>query len=311
MASLELDVDAELKAFSFTRRAHRDVYPSIDPRRPELSQAGKVIVVTGASRGIGKLGFAASFAQANAAAVVLIGRSAGDLAETEKLVNSINPDIQILSIPLDVTDTAGVTKAFEDIVARFGAPHVLINNAGYINPLDSIADADVDLWWRTQEVNVKGTFLMSKAYLKAVKDAPVADRTIINVTSLAAQGFPPGMSSYSPAKLALCKFTAYLAQENPDITAVSLDPGLVPTDMGHSVPYLAQFLHDTPELSGGIAVWLATGDKRFLTARYVAANWNVEELESRKEEIMDGNFLTFGLKGKFGISGVVVEGRKH
>lgn len=95
-------------------------------------------------------GFAASFAQANAAAVVLIGRSAEQLAETEKLVNSLNPDTKVLSIPLDITDTAGVTKAFEDIVARFGSPHVLINNAGYINPLDSIADVDVDLWWGTQ-----------------------------------------------------------------------------------------------------------------------------------------------------------------
>lgn len=55
MASFEMDVDAELKAFSFTQKAHRDVYPAIDPRRPELSQAGKVIIVTGASRGIGKL----------------------------------------------------------------------------------------------------------------------------------------------------------------------------------------------------------------------------------------------------------------
>jgi hypothetical protein len=55
MASLELDVDAELKAFSFTRRAHRDGYPTIDSRRPELSQAGKVVIITGASRGIGKL----------------------------------------------------------------------------------------------------------------------------------------------------------------------------------------------------------------------------------------------------------------
>lgn len=152
---------------------------------------------------------------------------------------------------------------------------------------------------------------MSQAFLKAIRDAPSAPRTMINVTSMAAQGFPPGMSSYSPAKLALCKFTAYLAQENPEITTVSLDPGLVPTDMGHSVPYLAQFLHDTPELSGGTAVWLASGDKKFLTGRYIAANWNVEELESRKEEIKDGNFLTFGLKGKFGIPGVVVEGRKQ
>ena len=55
MAPLELDVDAELKTFSFTRKAHRDVYPAIEPSRPDHSQVGKVIIVTGASRGIGKL----------------------------------------------------------------------------------------------------------------------------------------------------------------------------------------------------------------------------------------------------------------
>lgn len=70
-----------------------------------------------------------------------------------------------------------------------------------------------------QEVNVKGTFLMSQAFLKAIQDAPSAPRTIIDVTSMAAQGFPPGMSSYSPSKIAVCKFTAYLAREDPDIIA--------------------------------------------------------------------------------------------
>lgn len=95
-------------------------------------------------------GFAVSFAQANAAAVVLIGRSAVDLIETERLVTSINSETKVLSIPLDVTDADGVTKAFEEIVARFGAPHVLINNAGHINAPESIVDVDVDSWWRTQ-----------------------------------------------------------------------------------------------------------------------------------------------------------------
>ncbi|KAJ5153499.1 uncharacterized protein N7482_009977 [Penicillium canariense] len=310
MSTLALDVDDELKAFSFTSKAHRDVYPAIDPCLAGHSQAGKVIIITGASRGIGKLGFAASFARANAAAIVLIGRSAGDLAETEKLVNSINPETKVLLISLDVTNAAGVTKAFEDIVARFGVPHVLINNAGYINPLDPIADVDVDLWWRTQEVNVKGTFLMTNAFLKATGNTPSTPTTIVNLTSMAAQGLPPGMSSYSPAKIAICRFTDYLATENPNITSVSLDPGLVPTDMGHSVPYLAGYLHDTPELSGCVAVWLASGDKAFLSGRYIAANWNVEELEARKKEIKDGDFLTFGLRGKFGIPGVVVEGHR-
>ena len=152
---------------------------------------------------------------------------------------------------------------------------------------------------------------MSKAFLKTIREAPSATRTIINVTSMAAQGIPPGMSSYSPAKLAVSKFTAYLAQENPEITAISLHPGLVPTDMGQSVPYLAPFLQDTAELAGGTAVWLAAGDKKFLTGRYITVNWDMEELESRKDEIKDGDLLTFGVKGKFGIPGVVIEGRKQ
>lgn len=161
-----------------------------------------------------------------------------------------------------------------------------------------------------QEINVKGTFLVSQAFLKAIQDVPSAPRTIINVTSIASQGCPPSMSSYSPSKISMCKFTAYLAQENPDITAVSLDPGFVLTDMSDSVPYLAGLFHDTPELSGGTAVWLASGDKAFMTGRYIAAYWDVEELESRKEEIIDGDFLTFGLRGKFGLPGVVIEGRE-
>ena len=54
MASLEMDVDAQVKALAFTTKNYRDVYPAIDPSRPELSQAGKVIVITGASRGLGR-----------------------------------------------------------------------------------------------------------------------------------------------------------------------------------------------------------------------------------------------------------------
>lgn len=127
---------------------------------------------------------------------------------------------------------------------------------------------------------------------------------------MAAQGVPPGMSSYSPAKLAVCKFTQFLALEHPGITSISLDPGVVATDMGNSVPYLAPFLGDTPELSGGAAVWLSSGDKSFLSGRYVSVCWDVEELESRQEEIRtNGKLLTFRLEGEFGGSDVTVEGK--
>ncbi|KAA8652851.1 hypothetical protein EYZ11_003320 [Aspergillus tanneri] len=295
MATPEFDPDCEVKACAFTSKNYRDVYPAIDPSRPDLSQAGKA--------------FAASFARANVAALGLIGRSAEGLAETEKLINKINPETKVLSIVVDVTDEAGMSNAFRNIVVRLGVPHVLVNNAGTLVSLKPIVDTDVDSWWKTQETNVKGTFVATKAFLNQIGASPSA-ATIINMTSMAAQGVPPGMSSYSPAKLSVVKFTQFLAAEHPTITSISLDPGVVPTDMGHSVPYLAPLMKDTPELSGGTAVWLASGDKSFLSGRYVSVNWNVEELEKRKVEIKDGNLLTFRLNGCFGGPEVTVEGSK-
>ena len=123
---------------------------------------------------------------------------------------------------------------------------------------------------------------------------------------MGASGIPPGGSTYSMSKLALTKLTAFLNYEYPAITSVSLDPGIVATDMGHSVPYLASFLLDTPELVGGAAVWLSSGDKKFLSGRYFSSNWDVEEIERRKEEIVDGNQLMFRLKGNFAENATVV-----
>ncbi|CAI7678836.1 unnamed protein product [Penicillium manginii] len=309
MATLEFDPDCAVKEIAFTRKNYRDVYPAVDPTRPELSQEGKVIFITGASRGIGQLGFAVSFARANAAALVLLGRSSEGLTETERLVNEINPSTKVLSIPVDVTDEAGMNKAFETAVEKLGVPQVLINNAGQLVKLDTIVNTDVESWWKTQEINVKGTFIATKAFLKHVGEVPSAPTTIINVISTASQGVPPGMSSYSPSKLAVSKFTQFLAMEHPTITSVNLDPGVVATNMAHSVPWLAPFIGDTPELSGGTAVWLATGDRSFLSGKYFNVCWNVEELESRKEEIKSGRLLTFTLNGKFGGPDVTVEGK--
>ncbi|KAJ5593982.1 uncharacterized protein N7459_000190 [Penicillium hispanicum] len=101
MATTEIDADSQ---------NYRDFYPAIHPSRPENSQSGKVAVITGASRSLGQQAsrsvnlrniqsrltreqsFAASFAHTNTAAIALIGRSAGGLAETEKLIHSINPN---------------------------------------------------------------------------------------------------------------------------------------------------------------------------------------------------------------------------
>jgi hypothetical protein len=65
-------------------------------------------------------------------------------------------------------------------------------------------------------------------------------------------------------------------------------------------------MHETPELCGDLAEWLSTGDKSLLSSSYVPANWDVDELERRTLEIVNGGLLATCLKGRFGGNGAVV-----
>ena len=73
---------------------------------------------------------------------------------------------------------------------------------------------------------------------------------------------------------------------------------MVLTDM--TLDALVPFSLDTAELVGGVGVWLSTGDKKFLSGRYITVNWDVEELVARKEEIVEGDKLKVQLVGNFG-----------
>jgi NAD(P)-dependent dehydrogenase (short-subunit alcohol dehydrogenase family) len=115
------------------------------------------------------------------------------------------------------------------------------------------------------------------------------------------------MDSYTISKVAVTKFTEFLAAEYPSITSISLGPGMVATDMGVSVGLIAPFLFDTVDLVGGVAVWLCSGDKRFLSGRYVSVNWDVDELERRKEEIVAKDLLSSGLRrGEVAVDELVI-----
>ena len=123
--------------------------------------------------------------------------------------------------------------------------------------------------------------------------------TVINLTSAAATTVYQGVgSSYSLSKLISLQLVGWIAVENPNVTAIALHPGMVLTDM--TVESVKRFNIDTPELVGGVGVWLSTEKAQFLGSRYMNANWSVEELVERKDEIIGGNKLTIALVGKFG-----------
>ena len=148
--------------------------------------------------------------------------------------------------------------------------------------------------YSTQDVNVKGTALMCKGFLQLLGSEKRG--SIVNITAGLAVMVRPGASGYSLSKMVAHQITAFIAAENPNVTAVGLHPGIVKTRLV-SGPF-AKFAKDTPALVGGVSVWLTSKDARFLSGRLVASNWSVDDLISRKAEIAKENLLTIQLNAE-------------
>ncbi|KAI4927830.1 hypothetical protein J4E85_006342 [Alternaria conjuncta] len=301
MADLsKLPKDFYVTSMQFTKNAHQDAYPAIDPSIPEHSLAGKVAVITGASRGIGAMAMVPAFVKAGVKGVVLLASNAEKLAATEKSVREANPNIETLTYALDISDTKGVEAAFEAIRQKFGHADVLVNAAGAMTgDGPKLHDTDPDQWWRNFEINGKGNYLLIRSFLRLLP-SPDTPATIVNVSSWQAFFTVPPLGAYFMSKFILDALATYVAAEYPNVTAVSMHPGLVATDMLRE-PFRSLFNQDSPELVGGTAVWLCQEKAKFLSGRFIAANWDVEDLLSRKEEIVKNDLLKLTLKGDFGV----------
>ncbi|KAK9429600.1 hypothetical protein V1505DRAFT_373538 [Lipomyces doorenjongii] len=282
---------------SFTKNVYRDVYPGVDPTSPALSQAGKIVVITGASRGIGKYGFALAFAKANAKAIVITARNTATLKETEEEIRKVNEKVEILCVPLEITNEESVKNLFEQVKNKFGTVDVLVNNAGvFTGEGQQIRAASLSDWWGCFDVNVKGYMLVAKYFLQVLGTEKKG--TIVGVTSGGGLMVIPGISAYSIAKLANLQLSTYISAENPNVTAVAFHPGIVMTDM--MTESFEPFAKDTPALAGGVVVWLSTDAASFMDGRYMTTNWSVDELMTKKEEIVSKDLLKIKLSGDFG-----------
>ncbi len=189
---------------------------------PDLTS--KTVIITGASRGIGAAA-ARAFAAAGAN-VVLLARSQGAIGE---LAGAIGP--QALAIACDVADWGQVQAAIDRATAHFGAPHVLINNAGVIDPITPIATSDPAAWGHAIDINLKGVYHLTRACLPHMHTA--GGGTVINIGSGAAHNPLEGWSAYCASKAGVFMFTRclHLEESGRGIRVMSLSPGTVATDM--------------------------------------------------------------------------------
>ncbi len=196
----------------------------------ELGLNNKVVVVTGSGRGIGAATVRA-FAEEGAQVVV----TDIDPDTTAATVKALEADgFPVLGVVADITRSADVDRLVAATLARFGALHVLVNNAGFPKDayLTKMPESDWDL---VTGVILKGAFLCSKAAVVPM----MAQRwgRIINISSRAHLG-NPGQSNYSAAKAGLVGFTRALSYEEGkfNITVNAVAPGFVETELLRSLP---------------------------------------------------------------------------
>lgn len=182
----------------------------------DLGLTDRVVVVTGAGRGIGAA-IARGFVEEGATVVgwdLTVGTdSAG-----------------VVPMQCDVTDSASVDAATAEVIDRFGHLDVLVNNAG-VNATGLVDEMDPDAWRRTFDVNVTGVFTATRAVIPQMKRQKWG--RIVNAASFAAVIPSVGAAAYGASKAAVVQFTRVLASElGPwGITANSYAPGMIPTAM--------------------------------------------------------------------------------
>ncbi|KAJ4350174.1 uncharacterized protein N0V89_008795 [Didymosphaeria variabile] len=240
-----------------------------------------------------------AFVKSGVKGIALLATNAEKLADTERTVHATDPAIETLTCALDISDARSVENAFAAIKDKFGHSDILAHAAGAASgDGPKLHETDPEKWWHNFEVNGKGTYLLIRAFLRQLPtpDTPAA---IVNVSSWQPFFVAPQMSGYFISKFILDNLSTYVAAEYPNVVATSLFPGLVPTDMLRE-PFGTLFEHTSAELVGSTAVWLCHEKAKFLSGRWISTNWDMEDLVSRKEEIIKGDLLKLTLKGSFG-----------
>jgi len=196
---------------------------------PEQRQLeGKVALVTGGSRGIGR---AIGVALGRLGAKVVLNYASNEAAAGEAAAAVVAAGGVAVTKRFDVADSAAVDAAVKEVIAAEGGLHILVNNAGIaINTL-VLGAKDAD-WKRSIDVNLNGTFYCCRAALRALMKAREAGR-IINITSITGEAGSAGQAPYVAAKAGIIGLTKTLAREyaSRGVTVNAVSPGYIDTDM--------------------------------------------------------------------------------
>ncbi|CAK7238127.1 hypothetical protein SEUCBS140593_010353 [Sporothrix eucalyptigena] len=281
---------------------HVDVYQTISPEALAGLNNGKVAVVTGAARGIGKA-IAISIAKTGANVALLdldAERQADTKAECEKV------GVKAFAYACDVTNHDVSKQVYAQIQRDLGDVHIVVNNAGG----NSRRPAHMETWeqfWRGVEINVKGALIWSLLVLPDFRARRAG--SIINIASRAGTVTMPFAAAYSTGKAGLIRFSACLQAEldqdgfGDDIHVYALHPGAVKTsmtipiadDVAKEYPGMAEkwgnfhkLFRCVPEVCGQTCAFLSTGRGKALHGKYFDCEQDIGTVVAAGREGLEG-----------------------
>jgi 3-oxoacyl-(acyl-carrier-protein) reductase len=238
---------------------------------------GRVAVITGGSRGIGRA-IALALAEDGADVAINYQRNEALAKEVAQAIQNRGRVAEIYQA--DVSDPAQVLRMRDAVLTRFERVEILVNNAG-INRDKSFVKMDSETWGAVISVNLNGVFYCTKAFLEGMVARGYG--RIINISSIVGQMGNFGQSNYAAAKSGLFGLTKTLARElsGKGITVNAVSPGFIETEMVAGIPdnvkekILAQIplgRFGKPEEVANAVVFLASEETGYITGQVLSVN---------------------------------------